>query len=211
MVVNDKAPPTLLDTYEADRLPVMRAVLFRTENLTTAIGAENPVVRTLINHLGPFIGGAELVQENATAGISQIALNYRRSPLSEDHAHGGALRAGDRVPDMNVRRRSDSRWVETTLMSALDPSHLTLVVAAPDGTTPHPNLKVSAPESRFLEIAADPKDAARFEAAFGKDGAAVLVRPDGYAGLTTPIPAVADHVAAYLRKWFSASTADARS
>jgi hypothetical protein len=53
--------------------------------------------------------------------------------------------------------------------------------------------------------------AARFEAAFGKDGAAVLVRPDGYAGLTTPIPAVADHVAAYLRKWFSASAADARS
>jgi hypothetical protein len=37
------------------------------------------------------------------------------------------------------------------------------------------------------------------------------VRPDGYAGLTTPISAAADHVAAYLRKWFSASAADARS
>ena len=60
MVVNHKAPPALLDTYEADRLPVMRGVLFRTDNLTTAIGTENPVVRTLFNHLGPFIAGAGL-------------------------------------------------------------------------------------------------------------------------------------------------------
>ena len=41
MVVNGKAPPALLDTYEADRLPVMRGVLFKTDKLTTAIGTEN--------------------------------------------------------------------------------------------------------------------------------------------------------------------------
>ena len=179
----------LLDTYEAERLPVMRGVLFKTDKLTTAIGTENPVVRTLFNHLGPFVAGAGLVQENATAGMSQVALNYRNSSLSEEHTHGGALRAGDRVPDMNVRLRSDSRWVQTTLMSALDPSHLTLVVAAPDRTMLPPDLEASVPESRFLEIAADPKDAAPFQAAFGKVGAVVLVRPDGYAGLTTPISA----------------------
>lgn len=121
MVVNGKARPALLDTYEAERLPVMRGVLFKTDKLTTAIGTENPVVRTLFNHLGPFIAGAMPVQENATAGMSQVALNYRNSSLSEDHTHGGALRAGDRVPDMNVRLRSESRWVQTSLMSALDP------------------------------------------------------------------------------------------
>ena len=81
MVVNGKAPPALLDTYEADRLPVMRGVLFKTDKLTTAIGTENPVVRTLFNHLGPFIAGAGLVQENATAGMSQVALNYRNLSL----------------------------------------------------------------------------------------------------------------------------------
>ena len=210
MVVNDKAPASLLDTYEADRLPVMRGVLSRTDRLTTAIGSENPIVRTLFNHLGPFIGGADLVQENATAGMSQVALNYRNSPLSEHHAHDGAFLAGDRVPDMNVRLRSNSGWVETTLLSALDPSHLTLVAAVGDGTTLPPDLKASVPNGRFLEISADPSDAALFEATFGKGGAAVLVRPDGYAGLTTPLSAPAvDHVAAYIRKWFSTSAADA--
>jgi hypothetical protein len=185
--------------------------LFRTDTLTNVIGTENPIVRTLINHLGPFIGGAELVQENATAGMSQVALNYRNSSLSENHSHGGALRAGDRVPDMNVRLRSDGNWEETTLLSALDASHLTLVAAVPDGTTLPSSLKACVPESRFVEIAADAKDAARFETTFGKAGAAVLVRPDGYAGLTSPISSAADHLAAYRRKWFSASAADARS
>ena len=184
---------------------------FKTDNLTTVIGTGNPIVRTLFNHLGPFIGDAELVQENATAGMSQVALNYRNSSLSENHRHGGALRAGDRVPDMNVRLRSDSLWVETTLLSALDPSHLTLVAAVPDGTTLPSSLKACVPESRFVEIATDAKDAARFETTFGKAGAAVLVRPDGYAGLTSPISSAADHLAAYRRKWFSASAADARS
>jgi FAD binding domain len=211
MAMKGKAPPSLLDTYEADRLPVMRGVLFKTDKLTTAIGTENPIVRALFNHLGPFIGGAELVQENATTGMSQVALNYRNSSLSEDHTHGGALRAGDRIADMNVRMRSDSRWVETTLLSALDPSHFTLVAAVPDGTTLPPDLKASVPESRFLEIAADAEDATRFETTFGKAGAAVLVRPDGYAGVTSPISSAADHVAAYRRKWFSASAAHAHS
>jgi hypothetical protein len=66
------------------------------------------------------------------------------------------------------------------------------------------------PEIRFVEIAADAKDVARFETTFGKAGAAVLVRPDGYAGLTSPISSAADHLAGYRRKWFSASAADAR-
>jgi len=211
MVMNGQAPPSILDTYEADRLSVMRSVLFRTDTLNNMIGTENPIVRTLIHHLGPFIGGAELVQENATAGMSQVALNYRNSSLSENHSHGGALRAGDRVPDMPVRLRSDGNWEETTLLSALDASHLTLVAAVPDGTTLPSSLKACAPESRFVEIAADTKDAARFETTFGKAGAAVLVRPDGYAGLTSPIASAADHLAAYRRKWFSASAAHAHS
>ena len=211
MVMNGQAPASILDTYEADRLSVMRGVLFRTDTLTNVIGTENPIVRTLINHLGPFIGGAELVQENATAGMSQVALNYRNSSLSENHSHGGALRAGDRVPDMNVRLRSDGNWEETTLLSALGASHLTLVAAVPDGTTLPSSLKACVPESRFVEIAADAKDAARFATTFGKAGAAVLVRPDGYAGLTSPISSAADHLAAYRRKWFSASAANARS
>jgi hypothetical protein len=37
------------------------------------------------------------------------------------------------------------------------------------------------------------------------------VRPDGYAGLTSPISSAADRLAAYRRKWFSASAAEVHS
>ena len=57
MVMKGEAPLSLLDTYEADRLPVMRGVLFRTDNLTNVIGTENPVLCTLFNHLAHFVGG----------------------------------------------------------------------------------------------------------------------------------------------------------
>jgi hypothetical protein len=38
--------------------------------------------------------------------VSQIAIGYRDSPLSEDHAQGGGLHAGDRTTD----RPSQRRW-----------------------------------------------------------------------------------------------------
>jgi hypothetical protein len=96
---------------------------------------------------------------------------------------------------MPVRLRSAGDWEETTLLSALDASHLTLLTAVPEGTTLLSNLKACVPESRFIEIAANGKGAAQFETTFGKAGAAVLVRPDGYAGLTSPISSAAVHSA----------------
>ena len=71
--------------------------------------------------------------------------------------------------------------------------------------------QVQVPVDACGGLSARTEDAARFETTFGKAGAAVLVRPDGYAGLTSPISSAADHLAAYRRKWFSASAADARS
>jgi peptidoglycan hydrolase-like protein with peptidoglycan-binding domain len=67
LVLKGQAPASLLDTYEQDRLPVMRNVLTKTEGLTGIIGSENPILRDLFNHLGPWIGGAHFIQEISTA------------------------------------------------------------------------------------------------------------------------------------------------
>ena len=75
MVMNGHAPPALLDTYEADRLLVMRGVLFKTDTLNNMIGTENPVVRTPVHrrrgagsrecHGGHEPGRAQLPQQFA--------------------------------------------------------------------------------------------------------------------------------------------------
>jgi len=75
MVMNGQAPASILDTYEADRLLVMRGVLFKTDTLNNMIGTENPVVRTPVHrrrgagsrecHGGHEPGRAQLPQQFA--------------------------------------------------------------------------------------------------------------------------------------------------
>jgi 2-polyprenyl-6-methoxyphenol hydroxylase-like FAD-dependent oxidoreductase len=71
------APDTLLDTYEAERLPVAAAVLGLSRRLYRA---------------------RSLRRGDAT---NQLALHYRASPLSRGGALG-RLRAGDRMPDTRL-------------------------------------------------------------------------------------------------------------
>ena len=211
-MLKGQAPASLLDTYEQDRLPVMRNVLTKTEVLTGIVGSKNPILRDLFNHLGPWIGGAHLVQEISTARMSQIALGYRDSPLSANHAHGGGLRAGDRVPDMPVRCRNGDGdgWQDRTLFALLDPSRFVLLLVQPpeasaalaklsDAVRPWDDL------IRVVELASKPDemDRVRFQAAFGRSGGVFLVRPDGYLGFAGGERAAVRHLDTYCRRWLT--------
>ncbi|GGR98746.1 hypothetical protein GCM10010269_41960 [Streptomyces humidus] len=77
-VLSGRAPQALLDTYEEERRPVAEHVL----GLSTAIHRN---------------------QARRGAGTRQLGLHYRESSLSEETRPApGALRAGDRVPDLTV-------------------------------------------------------------------------------------------------------------
>ncbi|OLP03421.1 hypothetical protein BVU76_04780 [Mycolicibacterium porcinum] len=72
------APAELLDSYEAERLPVAADVLQLSGLLhRQGFGATGP----------------------APAAIHQLDVNYRGGPLAVDTDPAGALRAGDRAPD----------------------------------------------------------------------------------------------------------------
>ncbi|MCJ2135586.1 FAD-dependent oxidoreductase [Methylobacterium sp. J-026] len=201
LVMRKEAPADLLDTYEADRLPVMRSVLSRTDSLTTTIGTENPLVRTLFNHLGSWIVGVDLVQASATATMAQLTVGYRDSPLSENDGHPGALRAGDRMPDLPVQQRKDGAWVQTHLHRALDPSHPTFVLALPNaGQCP---VDLAGTDGPVVQLVPAADDAGRFEVVFGGKGSAVLARPDGYAGWIGPLDGAAGRVREYRDRWFA--------
>ena len=79
----------------------MRSIVHRTEALTEVIGGHS-ILRNFFIHVAPLFANADFVQDNATANISQIALNYRNSPLSEDLFGDGNLVAGDRIPDLAI-------------------------------------------------------------------------------------------------------------
>jgi hypothetical protein len=208
MVIKDEAPVALLDTYEGDRLPVMRNVLNQTEGLTHLIGTENPLARSLFNHLAPWIVTTSVVQDNSTARMAQVKLDYRGGPLVSNHFHSGALKAGDRVPDIAVRHWRDGVWVEVLLHSLLDPSRFVLLDIQGDGTEMFDPLIAAEvePLSRQISLAtlAAPFAADRpiFRHEFGASSM-YLVRPDGYVAVAAGRAGGRQAIGEFVRKWMT--------
>jgi 2-polyprenyl-6-methoxyphenol hydroxylase-like FAD-dependent oxidoreductase len=102
MVLDETARPELLDTYESDRLPVIRRLVRMTERATTAFNSTNPLVHQVITRLAPSVMARSRVQEKAVPRLGQIAAGYRDCPIAKGGGRIGSLRAGDRVPDLRV-------------------------------------------------------------------------------------------------------------
>ncbi|MDT7812930.1 MAG: hypothetical protein QOJ42_2846 [Acidobacteriaceae bacterium] len=210
-VLKRQADPKLLDTYTDDRIPVIRNVLTKTEGLTDVIGSENPVFRSVFSHIAPWIVGTEFVQENSTERMSQLSLNYRDSPLSVSHHSLGSLRAGDRVPNLDVQvvgGRGEAMREPTAarLFQLLNTDRFTLLFAnLNDAETTHHSVQSSlSPWKGLLEIysiAPSANAEQPFTSIFGPKPALILVRPDGYAAFTGSADSL-DSLAKYLKSWF---------
>jgi 2-polyprenyl-6-methoxyphenol hydroxylase-like FAD-dependent oxidoreductase len=189
MVLMGVASETLLDTYEQDRIPVTRSILKGTEALTDLIDTENHVVRSIFNHVACWLAESHVVQEKSTSRISQIALGYRDSPLSENHMAPGSLRAGDRIPDLKLAVTDDTGAVEARrLINLLDPSRFTLLLVN-IGDAASRYWEVSRSLDRWRELvhtvqvtSLESEDKDHFREYFGADFSLVLIRPDAYIG-----------------------------
>lgn len=166
------AAPTLIDTYQEERLPVAADVL----------GLSNELMRKVI--ATQSFGAAR----NDTRAL-QLDVGYRASCLSrDDRSDAAGLRAGDRAPDATgLATRAGS----CRLFDHLRGGHFTLLAFghSPDLS----NIHVGFPwlEVRTLRIAGElvgPNDLIDGEGHLAdayrpQDGSLVLVRPDGYVGL----------------------------
>jgi hypothetical protein len=213
MVLKGEAKEEILDTYAADRIPVIRNVLTKTEGLTEAIGAENPLFRSVFNHLAPWFVGTDFVQRNSSERMSQLSLNYRDSTLSENHAGSGSLKAGDRVPNLpvtllNVDGTAVQRPQLSTLFQLMDTSAFTLLYAnIHDPSKTHADIEGKIGSWRYLmnghQIAAADGHEALFKDLFGQSASIILVRPDGYIGFTGGDSSI-DALTRYCDKWLVA-------
>jgi 2-polyprenyl-6-methoxyphenol hydroxylase-like FAD-dependent oxidoreductase len=208
LVLEGNASERLLETYDEDRIPVMRSILSRTEAMTNAMGGPS-TLRSFFLHLAPWIANSDFAQEVTTSRISQIQMNYRSSLLSEDHFGDGSLSAGDRVPDLAVRiTGTDAPAEAQKLFSLLDPSRFTLLVANfQDLSAVRATLsKAASPWLELVdvaEIAAPDGDAGKpFAEAFGAKPSITLIRPDAYVGFRGGEASTEDLIK-YGDKWFS--------
>jgi hypothetical protein len=175
------APDTLLDTYQAERLPVAEGVLATTSRRHREFQSNfNQAVNTL------FAG------KETYADVSQLSLTYRGSPLARDLDDTTGIRAGDRAPDALCTRVGSNEQVR--LFDLFRGTHFTLLAF---GEQPLPQLpEVYQGSLRAYSVVHPDKitatsdctiidsDGLAFRAYGITNNALILVRPDGYIGLT---------------------------
>lgn len=105
LVAKGLAAQTLLDRYEAERRPIAKDVVAGTTVVTKVLLGTNPVARVLRDRLILPVLNRPIMQDRLLAQASQLSASYRRGPLTPKRQIPLGLRPGDRVPDMDCRRR----------------------------------------------------------------------------------------------------------
>ncbi|WP_249374799.1 FAD-dependent monooxygenase [Streptomyces sp. I05A-00742] len=175
-VLRHGAPDALLDSYQAERLPVAAEVL----GFSTRI------------HRGTGQAGSKLMGHRGREA-HQLDLHYRTGPLSRETRTGlpeGALRAGDRAPDAPCATDGGQ---PVRLFDLFRGTHFTLLATGSAADALEDAAETAGPPVRAPRVT---DTEGHVERAYG-DGLFV-VRPDGYVGLATEdVAEVREYVAGF--------------
>jgi 3-(3-hydroxy-phenyl)propionate hydroxylase len=96
------APERLLDTYHLERHPIEREVLRQSSFITHMAEADHGPLKLLRDRVMPVLASLGPLRDAARLQISELAIQYRRSPLTLERVLDGGPRAGERAPDALV-------------------------------------------------------------------------------------------------------------
>jgi hypothetical protein len=173
-VLNHRANPAILDTYEPERMAFARQLVATTDRAFRVIAGRT--AWAALARQGFFLGIAptlmrfRAIRRALFRLVSQIEIDYRSSPLSSGKA--GKIQGGDRLP-----------WVATDMADNFD--HLkTLAWQIHVYGTASPELQEAAAALR-IPLHQFPWSRPAEAAGLSQNGA-YLVRPDGYVALADP-------------------------
>src|SRR5439155_1528732 len=185
LVVQGRADATLLDSYEAERVPVARRLLDTTDRGFRLVVSDNPlagIFRTqILARIIAFGMRRKWVQRIAFRIISQTGIHYRPSPLSRslDGFASGAPQAGDRFPWLKVKL--DANGAVEDLFETLDDTRFNLIVIGQPAPS-EPTLGLGD-LLRVCTVADDRGNDAELLRAQIPRPSFYLLRPDGHVGL----------------------------
>jgi 2-polyprenyl-6-methoxyphenol hydroxylase-like FAD-dependent oxidoreductase len=185
LVVKNEAGAALLDSYEAERVPVARRLLETTDRAFRLVVSDSRLagfLRTeIVARVAAFAMRRERIQRFAFRVVSQTGVHYRTSALSKSLVASApdSPHAGDRFPWLQLKLRRDGP-VEG-LYEKLDDTRWTLIVIG----QPAPVEAMYEFEDlvRVHVVGADPaNDAELTRVRIGKPSF-YLLRPDGHIGV----------------------------
>lgn len=101
-VLAGRASEQLLDTYQSERHPIERDVLRQTNFITQLAEAERGPLKLLRERAMPVLAAFGPLRDAARLMVSELSIQYRRSPLTLERVLDGGPRAGERAPDARV-------------------------------------------------------------------------------------------------------------
>ena len=223
--------PRVLDSYAEERHSVGRQVLRTTDAMTRLLELRNPVVTAIRDRVVSALSSTEVFQSMASRNMSELAVNYRNSPIVGEYHEGifdsiamlgGGPRAGDRAPDADGLRLADGntvRWFE--LLRGDTHKLLLFGVHSPDAAKivsvaneiagrygQHVTTYLAAPADTAANIAGwngaviVDSGGALQRAYHAVAPGAYLIRPDGYVGYRA-FPPEASHLKEFLARIFA--------
>lgn len=178
-VIQGRADPELLDSYEAERSPVAARLVKATRRVTRLTLIGHPLGTAARRNIAPRFLGLSSTQRRLTRAISQLDLSYH-----DDSATSGSdqVRVGDRAPNASISTDGN----EAMLHDQLHPTRFTLIAFGMERLPTNKAASENALASLIDEMPAGSAVAripSETEAGrtYGIDGPTfVLVRPDGY-------------------------------
>ncbi|MDE1183565.1 FAD-dependent monooxygenase [Paraburkholderia sp.] len=101
-VMRGDAPDRLLDTYHVERHPIERDVLRQSSFVTHLAEADHGPLKLLRDRVMPVLASLGPLRDAARLTVSELSIQYRRSPLTLERVLDGGPRAGERAPDALV-------------------------------------------------------------------------------------------------------------
>lgn len=185
LVTKRSADPALLDSYEAERIPVAQRLLKTTDRTFSLIVSESwwaGFFRSkIMAKVVAFVMRFEKARKLAFRTVSQIGIRYRNSPLSETLAGlpDGAPRAGDRFPWLRLKLQPDGPIED--LFAKLVDTHFNLILIGQ--ARPVSGLPDFGGLLRVHSVLEDSINEIELARARIPKPSFYLLRPDGHVGL----------------------------
>jgi 2-polyprenyl-6-methoxyphenol hydroxylase-like FAD-dependent oxidoreductase len=200
-VVDGQAGNSLLDSYEAERLPVAEQVITFTNRLTKA-GTLSGVPRQIRDMSIRMVSHVPAARQVMADNAEEVNINYRKSPIAVGRRpRHSKVAAGEHLPHI-----ADPE-LQKQLRAACGPDnagHTVLTLAAekvaPAAGPGHAQVLVTdcdTPVAGYGTVIADPKGIVVRRLGL-KNGGRLVIRPDGYIGAVAPLhdmTTVADYFA----------------
>lgn len=110
LVINHKADQRILDSYEAERFPIIKSIVSVTNKLAPAGLTQNSMILALRNwFIKNIVGRFKKLRTTMAGYIAQIAWGYHKSPIVIKDTKGrysSSPKPGDRIPDILLKNKT---------------------------------------------------------------------------------------------------------